>query len=1797
MTVYAKVRKSLKPATMKRESSCPTYKSSCSEMANDEFCQFSKLEDNTKESLGNELAQLRKEIQAIKAKQRHAFPSEFMSSASELPSTPIEVTDHMKATAEAGQFTHKVKQLIDAYIPISNLTSTIQYLSWRSKVDNFYKRFPEFTLMMHSGQQLINTLTNKTHVDANTWLNQQVLDNYCTWKNLRQYLDDKFFVTHTPRQIADKIRRFKFIGTPIQIQKNFYAQIDLYDEIITKYAIETLRLMLPSFLTPFMYHKTYNTVQEFFDELRLYCLTAITPEMYQEDTITFKPQYNNNYKESYRQTAGNYQQNNNYPHNYKFNKNLSYKQKNYSNVQHNPTHNNNNNNKNYYSQSEPHRQKQTNTTHRPSNAKKGTTKFHHIAVQETPKHNTKKYKEEHMILSHVTCKPQQILPCSAEYAQSLDLLPSSDIPKPRKKHKSNLYSIIQRQKPPDNTSSHKGTKLHMKFIECFPLISKINIFSSSTYIQPQLYIPVLQYFPIKLGINKHNWVEATALIDSGSQINAIHSSIVDKLKIPTTALTEHKQLVYANNTHETIDSYVPQLKFILYDAQDSNIFYKNNITTIVTNSLPNSAKVILGMNFILTHLVKMNFWEGEVTTKGGQILKQLTLPHPPPPSKKSQRVKRQHEIDINMNLQIDFDLKTDDDYKEFETLIRDLPPHIRKVIQKYKSCFPPQLPSGLPPSRNGYEHKIVFKENAIIEKKCTPLFRYSLQQQQLLTAHVDELLAKGFIQKSRSSYVSNALLVKKKDDDKGRMCIDYRWLNNITKYIGYPLPRILDIIDRLYNAKVFSKLDLASGYHQIRVHNCDIEKTAFQTPDGLFEWLVMPFGLCGAPATFQYMMNDLLRECISKYVVVYLDDILIYSPNIELHVQHIEVVLSIFKQHQLYVKLSKCEFAKQEVVYLGYTIGQQCLRTEERKIMAIKEFPIPPTNITNLKSFLGLTGYYRRFIQNYAGIAKPLYEVLQYQAETRWSSECQEAADKLKSALISAPVLRLPDPHKPFIITTDASQYAIGGVLSQICDEDNQEHPIAYESKRLSAAHQRQPAFFIEFRAVVTCIHTWQVYLFKPFIIRTDHLPLRFMLTQDKLSGKLAFDITFLSQFTFTIEYKPGRTNTVADALSRREDHEKAVKNAMQSVGNLSILALAAITTPTLTLLPTFAEAYQQAIQQDEKFLKNYKIPPRNHEIRNGYLYYIQKSPTEERRLLLMPSSTSLKEMIIKKYHTDLTTSHLGSYKTADLISRYFKWNNLYRDVKEYIKRCEICIRNKSSACVSQGLLHPLPIPQLRWATISIDFISGLPETKQSKQQIIQNNSNNIIYNSVMVVVDKLSKYAIFIPTTTHVTALQVSKLYIQYVFAYFGMPSIIISDRDPKFLSDFWRSLMKILAVSQMCSTAYHPQTDGQTERTNRALGQMLRCTIQQIKNNLQTTIPQENEPLQEELTWVEMLPIIQFAYNNAISESTRFSPFYMMYGMHPTIPSALTERNFNKHISKNCYNLAANQLATSMADILKKATHNLKNAQHKQKHQADKYRKNILFSLYEFVMLATRYLRMKHKKLEQRYIGPYKIITVISPVVYKLELPSNMRIHNVFHISQLKKYTGTTPHISTYLKHPIIRIDKASELVDTKHSCSSNNIKKNNSNNIEEENDSYESFVEIEVVSDTDDDFQQSKLHTKDNEEMVQPLMTAPLAVETLTSMTITASDVSTKYIELIDSDPAIFHQHINTIKACRLQFQKHPHNNRQIPILEYLVTIDSSDSADTRWVNNEVLKTALRQQNKYYMLENFDKNPKIF
>ena len=339
-------------------------------------------------------------------------------------------------------------------------------------------------------------------------------------------------------------------------------------------------------------------------------------------------------------------------------------------------------------------------------------------------------------------------------------------------------------------------------------------------------------------------------------------------------------------------------------------------------------------------------------------------------------------------------------------------------------------------------------------------------------------------------------------------------------------------MDRLTGAKYFSKIDLYSGYHQIRIKESDIHKTAFRTRYGHYEFLVLLFGLTNAPATFMTLMNDIFREYLDKFVVVYLDDILIYSRTKEEHLQHVRIVLSTLRKHKLYAKLKKCELAQQQVEYTGHFISGEGISVDPRKVDTIKNWPAP-TNVSEVRSFLGLASYYRKFVEKFSAIATPMTALLHKDQKFEWSTEAQKAFDMLKEKLTTTPVLLLPDPTKPFIVTTDASDYAIGAVLSQ--KQGKGEQPVAYESRKLSPAEQNYAVHEKELLAIIHAIRTWRMYLEgQHFTVETDHASLEYIKTQSNLSRRQARWLETLQSQDFEVRYRPGKTNIVADALSRK---------------------------------------------------------------------------------------------------------------------------------------------------------------------------------------------------------------------------------------------------------------------------------------------------------------------------------------------------------------------------------------------------------------------------------------------------------------------------------------------------------------------------------------------------------------------------------------------------------------------------------------------------------------------------------------
>jgi len=418
-----------------------------------------------------------------------------------------------------------------------------------------------------------------------------------------------------------------------------------------------------------------------------------------------------------------------------------------------------------------------------------------------------------------------------------------------------------------------------------------------------------------------------------------------------------------------------------------------------------------------------------------------------------------------------------------------IPPSIQNIIQQYSELF--HEPSSLPPPRE-FDHSIPLLPGA--QPVNVRPYKYAPHQKTEIEKQVDEMLSKGLIQKSVSSFASPVLLVRKKDGS-WRFCVDYRQLNAITVKDKHPMLVVDELLDELHGSQWFTKLDCRSGYHKIRLTSGDEKKTAFKTHHGLYEFLVMPFGLTNAPATFQAAMNSIFSPLMRKGVLVFMDDILVYTPSLDSHCVLLQQVFEILQEHQFFLKLSKCEFAKQELEYLGHTISPAGVATEPSKVKAVSDWPIPQ-NVRDLRGFLGLTGYYRRFIQHYAMISRPLTNLLKKGVQFQWTP-AHEAFSLLKAALIQAPVLAVPDFQKPFVVETDACDLGIGAVLMQ------EGHPISYLSKPLSARNQALSTYEKECMAILLAIEKWRPYLLaQEFLIRTDHKSLLY-LTEQKATTKL----------------------------------------------------------------------------------------------------------------------------------------------------------------------------------------------------------------------------------------------------------------------------------------------------------------------------------------------------------------------------------------------------------------------------------------------------------------------------------------------------------------------------------------------------------------------------------------------------------------------------------------------------------------------------------------------------------------------
>ena len=732
-----------------------------------------------------------------------------------------------------------------------------------------------------------------------------------------------------------------------------------------------------------------------------------------------------------------------------------------------------------------------------------------------------------------------------------------------------------------------------------------------------------------------------------------------------------------------------------------------------------------------------------------------------------------------------------------------------------------QEPSQLPPTRD-IDHAITMVPNAPVVNKRP--YRYSYDQKNEVERLVKELMAAGIIQHSKSPYASPILLVKKRDNS-WRICVDYRALNKLTIPDRFPIPVVDELIDELYGSRVFSKLDLRSGYYQIRMREEDIPKTAFKTHEGHYEFKVMPFGLCNAPSTFQSLMNRIFQPYLRKFVLVFFDDILIYSSDEQLHKDHLVMVFSILQDNQLHVNVGKCQFGQERLEYLGHWISAEGVSTDMGKVSSILKWP-RPQSIRDVRSFLGMAGYYRKFVRNYALIAKPLFHLTKGN-KIAWTEEAEDSFHQLKQALASTPVLALPDFTDSFVVETDASNQGIGAVLVQ------HGRPIAYYSHGLPKTKVPKSAYEIELFAVVMAVQKWKHYLIhRPFTIRPDQMSLKYLWEQKEIPIHYAKWLVKLMGFQFTVEYRAGRTNKVADALSRMNHDDDA------SLHEISVL------------LSPDVEAIRQEVLQDPSLLKIIHLLATDPDKPSPFSVN-QKQLLHKGRLVI-PRRSNFIQSILSEFHNSPVGGHEGYLKTYKRISAQFYWTGMKGDIKRHVSECQACQLYKTNALVPAGLLQPLPIPQQIWEDITMDFIEALPRSDG--------------YDTIWVIVDRLSKYSHFVPLKHPFNAQGLARLFIKEIVRLHGIPKSIISDRGKTFMGHFWQEIHKLQGTKLNFTSAYHPESDGQTEVVNKRLGNYLRC--------FSSTKPS---------SWSSWLPWAEFCYNTSYHVSTHTTPFKVVYGRDP--------------------------------------------------------------------------------------------------------------------------------------------------------------------------------------------------------------------------------------------------------------------------------------------------------------------------
>src|SRR5271154_1109525 len=937
-----------------------------------------------------------------------------------------------------------------------------------------------------------------------------------------------------------------------------------------------------------------------------------------------------------------------------------------------------------------------------------------------------------------------------------------------------------------------------------------------------------------------------------------------------------------------------------------------------------------------------------------------------------------NEIWINTKTNLALEMAIKDNLAKEERTTEELVP---KEFHDYLDIFDEKNANRFPIERP-WDHKIELKEN--FEPKSFKIYNLSPAEQHELDTFLKENLEKGYIRPSQSPMASPFFFVKKKDG-KLRPCQDYRYLNDWTIKNAYPLPLISDIMDKLKGSKYFTKLDVRWGYNNIRIKKGDEWKAAFKTNRGLYEPTVMFFGMCNSPATFQSMMDNIfIVETDAGFLIIYMDDLLIHAPTQALLTERTKIVLQKLRDNDLFLKAKKCSFNQTKLEYLGLVVEEGKISTDPVKVKGFAEWPVPKS-VKEVRSFLGFGNFYRKFIGNYSQIAAPLNSLLKKDVPFHWENEQQMAFETLKHKLTTSPTLMMPDQTKPYQIEADASKYASGALLTQT-DTNGDRHPIAYLSKTFNDTERNYDIYDRELLAIKRALEEWRHYIQgsgHPTIIYSDHQNLTYFRSAQKLNKRQARWALFLSEFDIKLIHQPGHKMTQADALSRRPDLIPEFDNDNVDVtllpDNLFINLL------DLTLQQEFLD-----LGQNDSFLSGFSIdnPPFGTksdwkiETIDGQISLFYKDRN------YVPNDTDLRRKILHVAHDHETAGHPGEQETIVTVEKDYWWPGLRSFVRNYVKGCGPCQQFKIDRRPSHPSYIPIPSDKVTrpFAKCSMDLITDLPP------------SNG--FDSILVVVDRgLTKGVILLPCNKTITNEEVGRLLLENLYKRFGLPNEIISDRGPQFAAKGFRELLKLLGVTSKLSTAYHPQTDGATERVNQEIEVYLSIYCSRYPTD-----------------WTEKIHLMEFTHNNRRHAERKHSPFELMFGEPPkTLPTSFEKTNFPN-------------IELRMQGLIKDREEALSAHELAARRIADMRRNTFKpFALGDNVWLDNRNIKTTNNpKIGPRREGPFRISEVLGPLTYRLDLPNTWKVHNVFHATLLRPYVENAIHGTNYPRPP-------SELVDS--------------------------------------------------------------------------------------------------------------------------------------------------------------------